>query len=103
MVKYSLQGYFDIGVSYGLDDKVFKKPSDVTVPDILKIGISNPLGLGIIYQVDENSPRIIDLWREKASLKLDDKEMELGDDDSTRNSPEGKRHSSRSSGQCFAT
>jgi hypothetical protein len=37
-MEYSLQGYFDIGVSYGLGDDVFKDPGDATVPDILKIG-----------------------------------------------------------------
>ena len=84
-MEYSLQAYFDIGVSFGLDDDVFvKSASHVNVPDILKIGIRNPLGLGIRYRVDENNPEVTAEWRRYARSKVDDPEMELGYDDSLR-------------------
>jgi hypothetical protein len=79
-MEYSLQAYFDIGVSFGLGDDVFvKPPSHVNAPDIRKIGIRNPLGLGIQYRVDENNPEIIAEWRRYARSKVDDAEMELGE------------------------
>jgi hypothetical protein len=87
-MEYSLQAYFDIGVSLGLGDDVFvRSASHVNVPDILKIGIRNPLGLGIQYRVDENNPEVIAEWRRYARSKLDDPEMELGYDDSLRGGP----------------
>lgn len=87
-MEYSLQAYFDIGVSFGLGDDVFvKSASHVNVPDILKIGIRNPLGLGIQYRVDENNPEVIAEWRRYARAKVDDPEMELGYDDSLPGGP----------------
>jgi hypothetical protein len=84
-MEYSLQAYFDIGVSFGLGDAVFvKSASHVNVPDILKIGIRNPLGLGIQYRVDEHNPEVIAEWRRHARSKVDNPEMDLGYDDSLR-------------------
>jgi hypothetical protein len=74
-MELSLQAYFDIGVSYGLGDKAFERPPDVTDPDILGIGIRNPLGLGITHKVDDST---LALWRREARIKVDAPEMELG-------------------------
>lgn len=87
-MEYSLQACFDLGVSYGLDDKVFvKSTGHVNAPDILQIGIRNPLGLGIRYRVDEHNPEVIAEWRQYARSKVDVPEMELGYDDSLRGDP----------------
>ena len=84
-MEYSLQAYFDIGVSLGLGDDVFvNSETRINSPDILKIGIRNPLGLGVRYRVNENSPEIIAEWRRYARSKVDDPEMELGYDDRLR-------------------
>src|SRR5262249_29820152 len=78
-MEYSLQGYFDIGVSFGLGDDVFvTSAGHVNVPDILMIGIRNPLGLGIQYRVDEHNPEVIAEWRRHARSKVDNPEMDLG-------------------------
>lgn len=74
-MEMSLQTYFDIGVSYGLGDNAFERPREATDPDILGIGIRNPLGLGITHNVDDAS---IALWRREARNKVDAPEMELG-------------------------
>src|SRR5688500_17924510 len=87
-MELSLQTCFDLGVSFGLDDKVFKTSMGRgNTPDILQIGIRNPLGLGIQYRVDENNPEIIAEWRRYAHSKVDVPEMELGYDDSLRGDP----------------
>jgi hypothetical protein len=54
-MELSLQAYFDIGVSYGLGDSAFERPPQITDPDILGIGIRNPLGLGITHNVGDAS------------------------------------------------
>jgi hypothetical protein len=78
-MELSLQSYFDIGVSYGLGDAAFEMPDEATVPDILGIGIRNPLGLGIRHKLDEMGA-IVALWRCRAIEKVDAPEMELGYD-----------------------
>lgn len=77
-MRYSLQGYFDTGLSYGLADDAFPGRTAAMVPDILKIGIRNPLGLGVRRRVDREDPDVIPAWRHHALAKVDDPEMDLG-------------------------
>ena len=86
-MELSLQSYFDIGVSYALGDTAFDRPEKATVPDILGIGIRNPLGLGIRYELGERSP-IVALWRHQAIAKVDAPEMELGYDGLAPDNPD---------------
>jgi hypothetical protein len=79
-VELSLQTYFDLGVSYGLGDSAFEPLRGVTVPDILGIGIRNPLGLG---RTDKLADGTIDLWLRASVNKVDAPEMELGFEDQT--------------------
>jgi hypothetical protein len=88
-MELSLQTYFDLGVSYGLGDSAFEPiqdgQRDPKVPDIRGIGISNPLGLGRVSQLN-NATRM--LWRRVSVDKVDVKEMELGFEGSTPEFPD---------------
>jgi len=91
-MELSLQSYFDIGETYGLGDKAFEVAEGVTVPDILGIGISNPLGRGIVCRVDQTNPEVVDLWRHQAVAKVDAPEMELGYDGPIPTDPGTRAH-----------
>jgi len=87
-MQLSLQTYFDLGVSYGLGDGAFEPVRDIqgpTVPDILGIGISNPLGLGRIGQLTDAT---MNLWRQASVEKVDAPEMELGFEGATAEFPD---------------
>jgi hypothetical protein len=74
--------YFDLGVSYGLDDTTFRStPQGATrVPDIMAIGISNPLGEGMTTALGAD---VLNLWRVEAVRRVQHPDMELGHDPST--------------------
>ncbi len=67
-MKLSLQSYFDLGLSFGLGDEVFSQST--LAPDISAIGISNPLGQGILYDLKTQAPEIVRIWKEKAKEKV---------------------------------
>lgn len=78
-MRLSLQGYFDLGCSFGLGDDVFRQPAEERVPDIAGIGISNPLGQGIVRNLrDPEHKSVIEEWRKRAIGKVADPQMELG-------------------------
>jgi hypothetical protein len=79
-MKLSLQSYFDLGASFGLDDDVFRASSTTAAPDIAGIGLRNPLGLGIVcnLKATETGQAIMTSWKEKAKDKVNVPEMELG-------------------------
>lgn len=77
-VEYSLQSYFDVGTSYGLGDEVFNLNEAANSDDILKVGLRNPLGLGLKCAVHDKYPDIIQIWRNSASAHTDHPEAELG-------------------------
>jgi hypothetical protein len=92
-MKMSLQSYFDLGASYGLGDDIFRRSSatsgpdaSATVLDIPAIGIRNPLGLGVVCQLDNQHAEIMNEWRAAAVRKVDMPEMELGYDDDPNSS-----------------
>jgi hypothetical protein len=87
-MELSLQTYFDLGVSYGLGDSAFAPLQDLqgqTVPDILGIGISNPLGLG---RTGELTDTTVSLWRQASVDKVDAPDMELGYEGATAEFPD---------------
>jgi hypothetical protein len=64
-MRLSLQSYFDVGVSFGLGDAAFRATPAMMVPDILAIGIRNPLGEGIVSDLNGSAPLVV--WTHKAS------------------------------------
>jgi hypothetical protein len=77
-MELSLQTYFDIRLSYGLGDSAFERLEGANAPDILGIGLRNPLGLGLRHALHKDSVEVLELWRQQAVLKVDAPEMELG-------------------------
>jgi hypothetical protein len=69
--------FFDLGVSYGLDDGTFRPtPAGTTnVPDILGVGISNPLGEGVTAALDA---AVVKRWQDEAVRMVHAPDMELG-------------------------
>jgi hypothetical protein len=78
-MEYSLQGYFDLGVSYGLGDNVFKHSGAAEFPEIYGIGLPNRLGVGLLHNIDQDHC-IVRQWRKEAARKIEDPVMELGYD-----------------------
>lgn len=77
-MRLAMVSYFDIGVSYGICDEVFTRIPPGTDPAILQIGIHNPLGNGIAYNLLTADPQLVANWREISKDMVNRKEMELG-------------------------
>lgn len=77
-MRLSLQSYFDLGFSLGLGDGVFCAASDGRVPDIAKVGISNPFGQGLVVDLCENDSIILQRWKEMALEKVVHPDTETG-------------------------
>jgi hypothetical protein len=65
-VRARLVGYFDIGESYGLDDDAFLAKEQTPEPDLAQVGINFPLGHGVVIDVLETEPDLIERWRAAA-------------------------------------
>jgi hypothetical protein len=77
-MRLAMVSYFDIGVSYSIGDEVFTRIPPATNPAILQIGIHNPLGNGIAYNLLTVDPQLVASWREISKDMVNRKEMELG-------------------------
>jgi len=75
-MRLSLQSYFDLGFSLGLGDAVFREAA--RVPDIAKVGISNPFGQGLPVNLCADHQPLIELWKQKAIEKVFHPDMENG-------------------------
>jgi hypothetical protein len=77
-MRAALLSYFDLGASYGLGDAVFPAGERAAPPDILQVGIRNPLGDGLAVDLRRADPQLVDRWRRAAQAMVGRKEMELG-------------------------
>lgn len=73
-----LLSYFDLGASYGIGDAVFPEGERAAPPDILQVGIRNPLGDGLTVDLLRDAPDVVAEWRRVAVALIERREMELG-------------------------
>ena len=76
-MRLALLTSFDVGVSYGLDDLVFSKEGLGPVYDISWVGVINPLGRGVVVDLQRDHAQLVANWVEEAVAQVDRPEMEL--------------------------
>jgi hypothetical protein len=77
-VRPALVSYFDLGVSFGLGDRVFDPEYVAPIADLGTVGLVNPLGSGLHVDLGVSSPQALASWRAAASAQVTRPEMETG-------------------------
>jgi hypothetical protein len=77
-MRLALIAYFDIGTSFGLSDNVFASNQLGPEIDIGLIGFRNPLGRGILLNLAEAAPKLVENWRRAAAEQVRRPGMETG-------------------------
>ena len=68
-MELSLRTFFDLGISYGLEDDVFRDCG---------AGEVNPFGSGFYLDLTDRGPYLLSRWREAAARKVYEEDMEIG-------------------------
>ena len=71
-------GYFDLGVSLGLDDEVFVASHITSHPELGAVGINNPFGSGLLVDLTTEDSPVLEAWRQVALSQVSRPEMETG-------------------------
>jgi hypothetical protein len=79
-MQLAMISYFDVGESYGLGDGVFDKKRLSPGYDIGDVGIANPLGRGVLVDLQRGHPGLVQDWRAAAVEQIARREMETGFD-----------------------
>ena len=90
-MRLALLGYFDVGVSWGVEDAAFRSELVAAQPDIGMVGLRYPLGQGLVVELPTQDPALIGRWRAAARRQLLRPEMETGWDASL-NMPRDEFH-----------
>lgn len=77
-MRPALVSYFDLGVSFGLGDRVFDPEYVAPIADLGMVGLVNPLGAGLRLDLVASSPQAVAGWRAAASAQVSRPEMETG-------------------------
>ncbi|MEU4233009.1 hypothetical protein AB0F17_52705 [Nonomuraea sp. NPDC026600] len=75
-MRLALLGYFDVGVSWGVEDAAFRSERAAAQPDIGMVGLRYPLGQGLVVELLTQEPALIGRWRAAARRQLLRPEME---------------------------
>jgi hypothetical protein len=73
-----LVSYFDLGVSFGLGDRVFDPCYVAPIADLGMVGLVNPLGSGLRLDLAASSPQAVAGWRAAACAQVSRPDMETG-------------------------
>jgi hypothetical protein len=76
-MRLVLVTYFDVGESYGLDDRTFAAGRLGPGYDISAVGVKNPLGRGVVLDLLRERPELVASWRHAALAQVDRPDMEL--------------------------
>src|SRR5215211_5970940 len=77
-MRLVLISYFDLGESYVIDDAVFTSEALPPGYDPGLIGVTNPLGRGIVLDLLAEDTTTVDRWRKEAERQVERPEMETG-------------------------
>jgi len=72
--------YFDVSESYGLGDDSFRSERLAAGYDLGEVGIANPLGRGVLVDLEGDYPDLADKWKEASLGQVDRPESEIGYD-----------------------
>jgi hypothetical protein len=87
-MRLVLVSYFDVGESYGLDDRAFAVERLGPGYDISEVGVKNPLGRGVVVDLLHEQAGLMASWRDAAIAQVDRPDMELRYDGDARSSDE---------------
>jgi hypothetical protein len=74
--------YFDVSESYGLGDETFAPERLAAGYDPGEVGIENPLGRGVLVDLQSDYPDLVDKWKEASLSQVDRPESEIWYDSS---------------------
>jgi hypothetical protein len=86
-MRLAMISYFDLGESYGLGDTVFHPSRLAPGYDTGDVGIVNPLGRGVLVDLQRDHSDVVQRWRAAAVEQVGRPEMELGFDPALGLSP----------------
>jgi hypothetical protein len=81
-MRLCMVSYFDVSESYGLGDDSFHAERLAAGYDLGEVGIANPLGRGVLVDVQRDYPGLLDEWKQAALIQVDRPESEIGYDSS---------------------
>ena len=82
-MRLCMISYFDVSESYGLGDDSFREERLTAGYDLGEVGIANPLGRGILVNIQSDYPDLVDKWKEASLKQVDRSESEIGYDSAT--------------------
>jgi hypothetical protein len=77
-MRLCLISYFDVSESYGLGDDSFLPERLAPGYDLSEVGIANPLGRGVLVDLQRDYPDLMSEWTEAALSQVDRPESEIG-------------------------
>jgi hypothetical protein len=83
-MRLCMISYFDVSESYGLGDDSFRSERLAAGYDLGEVGIANPLGRGVLVNLQRNYPDLVDKWKEASLSQVDRPESEIGYDSAAR-------------------
>ena len=79
-MRLCMISYFDMSESYGLGDDSFRSERLAAGYDLGEVGIVNPLGRGVLVNLQGDGPDLVDKWKEASLSQVDRPESEIGYD-----------------------
>jgi hypothetical protein len=79
-MRLCMISYFDVSESYGLGDDSFRAERLADGYDLGEVGIANPLGRGVLVNLQREDSDLVDNWRDASLSQVDRPESEIGYD-----------------------
>jgi hypothetical protein len=79
-MRLCMISYFDVSESYGLGDDSFRSERLAAGYDLGEVGIANPLGRGVLVNLQRDYPDLVGKWKEASLRQVDRPESEIGYD-----------------------
>jgi hypothetical protein len=77
-MRLCMISYFDVSESCGLGDDSFRSERLAAGYDLGEVGIVNPLGRGVLVNLQREDPDLVDKWKEASLSQVDRPESEIG-------------------------
>jgi len=77
-MRLCMISYFDVSESYGLGDDAFRPERLAPSYDLGQVGISNPLGRGVLVDLQRDYPYLMNEWKKASLNQVDRPESEIG-------------------------
>jgi hypothetical protein len=77
-MRLCMISYYDVSESYGLGDGSFRPERLAPGYDLGEVGITNPLGRGVLVDLQRDYPDLMSAWKEASLSQVDRSESEIG-------------------------